>query len=90
MAQAGAAAQAVYTQGSCARLMLKTMEAQSGIGQGSVRLRLGCRQGSGGSATAPTETGRALTALMAALVTAAAEAGTQGYGKSWEGLGDMK
>ena len=29
MAQAGAAAQAVYTQGSCARLMLATMEAQS-------------------------------------------------------------
>ena len=32
------------------------------------RLRLGCRQGSGGSATAPTETG-------GALVTAAAEVG---------------
>ena len=33
MAQAGAAAQAVYTQGSCTRLMLATMEAQSGLGQ---------------------------------------------------------
>ena len=27
--------------------MLATMEAQSGLGQGSVRLRLGCRQGQG-------------------------------------------
>ena len=33
MAQAGAAAQAVYTQGSCTRQRLVTVEAQSGLGQ---------------------------------------------------------
>ena len=38
MAQAGAAAQAVYTQGSCARLMLVTMEARSGLGQAETRV----------------------------------------------------
>ena len=34
MAQAGAATPAVYTQGSCARLLVRAiMEAQSGLGQ---------------------------------------------------------
>ena len=48
MAQAGAATSAVYQSG-LARvwLMLAAMEAQSGLGQGSVGLRLGCRQGQG-------------------------------------------
>ena len=67
-----------------------------GSDQGLVLMRTGCGRnwgagkGSGGSATAPAETGGALTALVAALVMAAVEAGTQGYGKRWERQGDMK
>ena len=67
-----------------------------GSDQGSVVVPTGCGRnwgagkGSGGSATAPTETCWALTSLVAALVTAAAEAGTQGYDKSWERQEDMK
>ena len=60
-----------------------------GSDQGSVIVHTGCGRnwgagkGSGDSATTPAETG-------GALVTAAAEAGTQGYDKSWERQGDMK
>ena len=66
--------------------MLATMEAQSGLGQGSVRLRLGCRQGQGCAGQRHWRLSRAglelwlllrlrlggaLTALVVALVTAA-------------------
>ena len=52
-----AQARLVNRQGSCARGG-GSLKAQSG--QRHWRLRLGCRQGSGGSATALTETGGTL------------------------------
>ena len=58
------------------------MEAQSGIGQGSVRLRLGYRQGLGcaglrqGSGTGGSVVQGATPTVA---VTAVAEAGTQGF-----------
>ena len=90
MAQAGAAAQAVYTQGSCARLMLETMEAQSGLGQAEtgVPARARMRRATAKAEALVAQSCRART--MAVVVTAATEAETQGYGKSWERQGDLK
>ena len=88
--------------------MLATMEAQSGLGQGSVGLRLGCRQGQGCAghrhwrlSRAGRELwlllrlrlGGALTALVVALVTAAAVAGSRNHGSGTRvslGRGNMK
>ena len=82
--------------------MLVAMEAQSGFGQGSVGLRLGCRQGQGCAGQRHWRLSRAgrelwlllrlrlggaLTALVVALVTVAAVAVGGGRGVGTQGFG---
>ena len=75
--------------------MLATMEAQSGLDQGSVRLRQGYKQGlrcaglRQGSGTGGSVVQGATSVV--AMTAAAAEAGTQGFaGTAEEGRGNEK
>ena len=82
MAQAGAAALAVNTQGSCARQGV-SMDTDSGCGKAETGV-----QAESLTTALVNQSCRALALAMG--VTAATEAGTQGYGRSWERQGDMK
>ena len=103
MAQDGAAAPAVNSQGSCARGG-GSVRARSGFGQGSVRLRQRCREGQGCAGQRHwrlSRTGRelwlllrlrrgeALSALVVAPVTATAVAVGSDHdgGRGWETQG---
>ena len=82
MAQARAAAPAVNTQGSC-EWQGVSMDIDSGCGKAETEV-----QAESLTAALVNQSCRALALAMG--VTAAAEAGTQGYGRSWERQGDMK
>ena len=82
MAQDGAAAPAVNTQGSCARQGV-SMDIDSGCGKAETGV-----QAESLTAALVNQSCRAQALAMG--VTAAAEAGTQGYSRSWERQGDMK
>ena len=83
MAQAGAAAPAVNTQGSCARQGV-SMDTDSGRGKAETGV-----QAESLTAALVNQSCRALALAME--VTAAAEAGTQGYGRGFaRGGGNMK
>ena len=82
MAQAGAEAPAVNTQGSCVRQGV-SMDTDSGCGKEETGV-----QAESLTAALVNQSCRALALAMG--VTGAAEAGTQGYGRSWERQGDMK
>ena len=70
-----AQARAVNGQGSCAR---GGGSLKARLGQRHWRLRRRCRQGSGGSATALTETGGTLVMAVAELDSGRASLGPQG------------
>ena len=82
MAQAGAAAPAVNTQGSCARQGV-SMDTDIGCGKAETGV-----QAESLTAALVNQSCRALALAMG--VTTVAEAGTQGYDRSWETQGDMK
>ena len=82
MAQAGAAPPAVNTQGSCTRQGV-SMDTDSGCGKAETGV-----QAESLTAALVNQSCRALA--LAIGVTATAEAGTQGYGRSWERQGDKK
>ena len=69
--------------------MLATIEAQSGLGQAETGVQARARMRRATAWQRHWRLNRAGRTLAVA-VTAAAEAGTQGYGRSWERKRDMK